>query len=150
MQYQTVKKAVFLSRPNRFIARVELEGAEETVHVKNTGRCRELLRPGAAVWLEAGSNPARKTRFDLIAVEKERPGLIRGLKKLGCAVVPGQANYLLFRLPGVADLKERLLQAGVLIRSCANYHGLGTDWYRVCVRTGEENRRLLAAMEEAV
>lgn len=83
-------------------------------------------------------------------VERERPGLIRGLEGLGCTVVPGQANYLLFRLPGVADLKERLLQAGVLIRSCANYHGLGTDWYRVCVRTGEENRRLLAAMEEVV
>ena len=49
MQYQTVKKAVFLSRPNRFIAQVALEGAEETVHVKNTGRCRELLVPGAAV-----------------------------------------------------------------------------------------------------
>ena len=74
MQYQTVKKAVFLSRPNRFIARVELEGAEETVHVKNTGRCRELLLPGATVWLEEGANPARKTRFDLIAVEKARPG----------------------------------------------------------------------------
>ena len=74
MQYRAVKKAVFLSRPNRFIAQVELEGRTETVHVKNTGRCRELLRPGAAVWLEAGSHPARKTRFDLIAVEKERPG----------------------------------------------------------------------------
>ena len=74
MQYQTVKKAAFLSRPNRFIARVEREGAEETVHVKNTGRCRELLIPGAAVYLSEGANPARKTRFDLIAVEKERPG----------------------------------------------------------------------------
>ena len=74
MQYQTVKNAVFLSRPNRFIARVELEGAEETVHVKNTGRCRELLVPGAAVYLSEGTNPARKTRFELIAVEKARPG----------------------------------------------------------------------------
>ena len=74
MQYRAVKKAVFLSRPNRFIAQVALEGAEETVHVKNTGRCRELLVPGAAVYLSEGTNPARKTRFDLIAVEKERPG----------------------------------------------------------------------------
>ena len=74
MQYRAVKKAVFLSRPNRFIAQVALEGAEETVHVKNTGRCRELLVPGAAVWLEEGANPARKTRFDLVAVEKARPG----------------------------------------------------------------------------
>ncbi len=70
MQYQTVKKAVFLRRPNRFIAQVELEGAEETVHVKNTGRCRELLVPGAAVYLAEGTNPNRKTRYDLIAVEK--------------------------------------------------------------------------------
>ena len=74
MQYRAVKKAVFLSRPNRFIAQVALEGAEETVHVKNTGRCRELLVPGAAVYLSEGSNPARKTRFDLVAVEKARPG----------------------------------------------------------------------------
>lgn len=70
MQYQSVKKAVFLRRPNRFIAQVELEGAEETVHVKNTGRCRELLVPGAAVYLAEGTNPNRKTRYDLIAVEK--------------------------------------------------------------------------------
>ena len=70
MQYQTVKKAVFLRRPNRFIAQVELEGAEETVHVKNTGRCRELLVPGATVYLAEGKNPSRKTRYDLIAVEK--------------------------------------------------------------------------------
>lgn len=70
MQYQTVKKAVFLRRPNRFIAQVALEGAEETVHVKNTGRCRELLVPGAAVYLAEGTNPNRKTRYDLIAVEK--------------------------------------------------------------------------------
>lgn len=70
MQYQTVKKAVFLRRPNRFIAQVALEGAEETVHVKNTGRCRELLVPGATVYLAEGTNPNRKTRYDLIAVEK--------------------------------------------------------------------------------
>ena len=70
MQYQNVKKAVFLRRPNRFIAQVMLEGAEETVHVKNTGRCRELLVPGAAVYLEDCGRPGRKTRYDLIAVEK--------------------------------------------------------------------------------
>lgn len=70
MQYQNVKKAVFLSRPNRFIAQVVLEGAEETVHVKNTGRCRELLVPGATVYLEDCGKTERKTRYDLIAVEK--------------------------------------------------------------------------------
>ncbi len=70
MQYQTVREGRFLSRPNRFIARVELDGAEETVHVKNTGRCRELLVPGATVYLAEGENLNRKTRYDLIAVEK--------------------------------------------------------------------------------
>ena len=70
MQYANVRPAVFLSRPNRFIAKVDLDGQEETVHVKNTGRCKELLIPGRTVWLEEGSNPNRKTRYDLIAVDK--------------------------------------------------------------------------------
>ena len=70
MQYHSIKKGIFYARPNRFIAHVEVEGTMEAVHVKNTGRCRELLVPGAAVYLEEGSNPARKTRYDLIAVEK--------------------------------------------------------------------------------
>ena len=70
MQYQHVKEGRFLSRPNRFVARVLLDGAEEVVHVKNTGRCRELLLPGARVYLALGDNPQRKTRYDLIAVEK--------------------------------------------------------------------------------
>lgn len=70
MQYQSVRQGRFLSRPNRFIAQVELDGRPETVHVKNSGRCRELLVPGAAVYLEESGNPARKTRYDLIAVEK--------------------------------------------------------------------------------
>lgn len=70
MQYQSVVPGRFLSRPNRFIARVLLDGAEEVVHVKNTGRCRELLVPGATVYLAPGENPNRKTRYDLIAVEK--------------------------------------------------------------------------------
>lgn len=70
MQYQNIYPAVFLSRPNRFIAKVELDGKEETVHVKNTGRCRELLIPGCTVYLEKSGNPQRKTAYDLIAVEK--------------------------------------------------------------------------------
>ena len=70
MRYQQVKRGRFLERPNRFIAHVELEGRREVCHVKNTGRCRELLVPGAAVYLEASANPARKTKYDLIAVEK--------------------------------------------------------------------------------
>ena len=70
MQYGKILPASFLSRPNRFVARVEAEGEELVCHVKNTGRCRELLVPGATVWLEESPNPSRKTKFDLIAVEK--------------------------------------------------------------------------------
>ena len=75
MIYQDIHAAQFLARPNRFIAQVELEGRVETVHVKNTGRCKELLLPGCTVYLEGSSNPARRTKYDLVAVEKVRPGL---------------------------------------------------------------------------
>lgn len=70
MKYDNIERAVFLSRPNRFIAQVDLQGHTETVHVKNTGRCKELLVPGAEVILEKSANPARKTRYDLICVNK--------------------------------------------------------------------------------
>ena len=71
MKYQNITKAVFLRRPNRFIAEVELEGHVETVHVKNTGRCKELLRPGCEVWLTAPGSLGRKTTYDLVAVRKD-------------------------------------------------------------------------------
>ena len=70
MKYKNVIKARFLSRPNRFIAYCEVDGIRETVHVKNTGRCKELLVPDATVYLEVSDNIERKTKFDLIAVEK--------------------------------------------------------------------------------
>jgi sugar fermentation stimulation protein A len=70
MTYTNIRKAVFLSRPNRFIAHAHLDGADTVCHVKNTGRCRELLVPGAAIYLQPAQNPERKTRWDLIAVEK--------------------------------------------------------------------------------
>ena len=70
MKYQTVCRGTFLSRPNRFVALVEMEGQRQAVHVKNTGRCRELLVPGAEVWLAGSDNPGRKTKYDLIAVRK--------------------------------------------------------------------------------
>ena len=70
MRYQTVVPGRFISRPNRFIAHVEIDGAVQVCHVKNTGRCRELLTPGAAVYLERAANPARKTQYDLLAVDK--------------------------------------------------------------------------------
>ena len=71
MHYHHITTATFVSRPNRFIAQVRLsDGTEETVHVKNTGRCKELLIPGCTVYLEKSENPNRKTLYDLVAVEK--------------------------------------------------------------------------------
>ena len=70
MEYQHIKQGYFLTRPNRFIAHVELDGEEVVCHVKNTGRCRELLTPRAVVYLEESDNSNRKTRYDLIGVEK--------------------------------------------------------------------------------
>ena len=70
MQYQNITRAVFIDRPNRFIAHAEVNGTVETVHVKNTGRCRELLVPGAEIWLTEPGTLGRKTRYDLIAVRK--------------------------------------------------------------------------------
>lgn len=76
MKYNKIRHATFHSRPNRFIAKVYVDGNLETVHVKNTGRCKELLLPGADVILEVSDNPARKTGYDLIAVYKEGLGLV--------------------------------------------------------------------------
>ena len=70
MKYDNIIRARFLKRPNRFIADVEIEGKKETVHVKNTGRCRELLIPGCEVWLTAPGTSGRKTKYDLVAVRK--------------------------------------------------------------------------------
>ena len=70
MKYAHTVRAVFLERPNRFIAIVDIQGKRESVHVKNTGRCKELLVPGAEVILEKSDNPARKTAYDLICVYK--------------------------------------------------------------------------------
>lgn len=74
MLYNNICSARFLCRPNRFIAQVTINGTEETVHVKNTGRCKELLVPNATVYLTRADNPERKTQYDLVAVEKQRNG----------------------------------------------------------------------------
>lgn len=70
MKYKDIVKGTFIERPNRFIAYVEIDGRQEKVHVKNTGRCRELLQKGVTVYLEKSGNPGRKTAYDLVAVEK--------------------------------------------------------------------------------
>lgn len=70
MRYPNILPGIFLSRPNRFIAHVMINGREEIAHVKNTGRCKELLIPGAEVYLQYHDNPSRKTRYSLISVRK--------------------------------------------------------------------------------
>ena len=70
MRYSDICRGTFLARPNRFIAHVEVAGTPEICHVKNTGRCRELLVPGCTVYCQRSDNPNRKTKFDLIAVQK--------------------------------------------------------------------------------
>lgn len=71
MRYENITRGIFIDRPNRFVSHVEINGKAETVHVKNTGRCRELLLPGAEVYLTEPGTPGRKTRYDLVAVRKK-------------------------------------------------------------------------------
>lgn len=70
MKYPNMVPGIFLDRPNRFVAHVRIDGKPETVHVKNTGRCRELLPSGAEVWCQKCDHPGRKTKFDLVTVRK--------------------------------------------------------------------------------
>lgn len=70
MKYLHIRRGIFMERPNRFLANIYIDGKQETVHVKNTGRCRELLIPGAQVVVEESDSPSRKTRYSLIAVHK--------------------------------------------------------------------------------
>ena len=81
-------------------------------------------------------------------IARQRPVLTAGLRALGLRVIDGKANYLLFRAP--ADLNERLRPLGTQVRSCANYPGLGPEWYRTAVRTAPENARLLEIMREVL
>ena len=70
MHYQNIQQAVFLERPNRFIAHILVEGKEQLCHVKNTGRCKELLIPNTTIYVQHHDNPNRKTKYSLIAVQK--------------------------------------------------------------------------------
>lgn len=76
MKYKNIKRGIFKSRPNRFIAIVDIDGKDETVHVKNTGRCKELLVPDCSVILSKSDNESRKTKYDLISVYKPELGLV--------------------------------------------------------------------------
>lgn len=82
-------------------------------------------------------------------IQAQRPRLAEALAALGCTVVPGEANYLLFFCP-VPELDAKLRRRGILIRCCADYDGLGPGWYRVAVRTGLEHQRLIGALSEVI
>lgn len=71
MKYKRIREGKFISRPNRFIANIEIDGKTQVCHVKNTGRCKELLVPGVAVYVQETENPERKTKYDLISVYKD-------------------------------------------------------------------------------
>ena len=116
MQYQNIRKAIFLERPNRFIAHVKLEGEVVKAHVKNTGRCRELLIPGATVYVEdfAGRMGTRKLQYSLIAVEKAVQGATGG-KKIALINMDSQAPNKVtmealqngkLKIPGMDELTE--------------------------------------------
>lgn len=126
MKYNNIIKAKFISRSNRFIALVDINGQTETVHVKNTGRCKELLIEGATVYLEKSVNPNRKTPFDLVAVEKKRAN-----------------DTLLINMDSqiVNDVAEEWLKSGVLfsenakIRREVTYKKSRFDFY---IEDGED------------
>ena len=106
MKYREIVDGIFLDRPNRFIAHVDVNSAVETVHVKNTGRCRELLLPGVAVRLEVSDNPKRRTKYDLVAVHKQ---------ELGWVNMDSQAPKAVFELGG---------EKPVAVYAYCNLHGL--------------------------
>lgn len=117
-----------------------LYGAAQPWTVSNVAQAAGLAACGCPDWPERGRALLRT----------ERPRLAEELRGLGLTVWDGQANYLLFRAPGQFGLREALLDKGMLIRSCGNFEGLSGDYYRVCVRTGEDNHRLLQALREVL
>ena len=102
MRYSSIKDAIFLARPNRFVAQVLLDGQELTVHVKNTGRCKELLIPGTRVLLSKGENPARRTPYDLVSVYKGDT-LINMDSQAPNAIAK---EFLLNRCPQILSLRQ--------------------------------------------
>ncbi len=120
MQYGKVIAGIFSSRPNRFVAQVEICGRIETVHVKNTGRCRELLIPGCTVYLAESSNPLRKTRYDLVAVEKKCPDGRTLLINMDSQMPNEAVNEWLMSSP--------LCSPGAVIRREVKYHDSRFDF----------------------
>ncbi len=116
MIYKNIKSARFISRPNRFIALIELDGREEVCHVKNTGRCKELLSPGVTVFVQEADKPSRKTKYDLIGVMKDnRPVNID-------SQIPNKVFYEWL-------VKGKLFNNLILIKPEAKYGNSRLDFY---------------------
>ena len=121
MKYKNIEKGRFIERPNRFIARVEINGQTETVHVKNTGRCKELLQKGCTVYLEKSDNPERKTKYDLVAVEKIREGKPPLLINMDSQIPNAAAEEWL--------LKGNIFSENAVIRREVKYGASRFDFY---------------------
>ncbi len=121
MRYKYVVKGTFINRPNRFIANVEIDGTVNTVHVKNTGRCKELLLPGTTVYLETTENPDRKTKYDIIAVEKQRHNKSNLLINMDSQVVNQATEEWLSNCP--------LFSKDAIIRREVTYGNSRFDFY---------------------
>lgn len=119
---------------------------EEVIQgIRETGQPWSVSGLAQAAGIAALSEPEYVTRLSAM-VKEERPFLKAGLEELGLKVMPGEANYLLFR--GPSDLEDRMRRRGILIRNCSNYPGLGEGWFRTAVRTREDNEKLLQIMKE--
>lgn len=121
MKYKQVTEGIFLERPNRFIAYVDIDGVREKVHVKNTGRCKELLVPGNRVYLSAAENTNRKTGFDLIAVEKQRENAPALLINMDSQITNSAAEEWLRR--------GELFSFGAVIRREVRYRNSRFDFF---------------------
>ena len=121
MKYQNTIPAKFIDRPNRFIAHVDIDSKTETVHVKNTGRCKELLLPGVDVTLALSDNPSRKTKYDLISVYKNGIGWIN---------IDSQAPNVVVK--EWLESKPKLFKAITLLRPEYTYGNSRVDFYLEC------------------
>ena len=123
MRYENTKTGRFIDRPNRFVAHVEIGGSVETVHVKNTGRCKELLLPGAEVTLDVSVNPSRKTKYDLVSVYK---------KSLGWVNIDSQAPNAVVK--EWLESGQQVFQNITMLKPEYSYGDSRVDFYLECGR----------------
>lgn len=109
MKYMSVKTAIFINRPNRFIAHVLVDGEEEIVHVKNTGRCREILKEGTKVILEEAQNKERKTKYSLIAAYKGDELINIDSQVPNAVVYEGVLEDKIKEIAGVTNLRREVV-----------------------------------------